>query len=123
MTIRLTPEQRSQLARFKSQLPRLDLDPQQRSELLRAIAEEQAARPSNEVKLSRIMTAEKDSGLSGLIRRAISQSGRPINELADEIGVDARLLDHFRMGEQTLTTDVIDRLVNVLGLQLVSQPV
>jgi ribosome-binding protein aMBF1 (putative translation factor) len=62
--------------------------------------------------------AEREPGFSGDLRRAITAARRPSHELAAELGIDVRLLEEFRAGEATLPSDVVNRLVETLGLRL-----
>jgi hypothetical protein len=87
-----------------------------------AIAQEAAGRDANAAKLNKILNAEREAGFSGSLRRAISSSQRQITDLAAEVSVDPRQLDAFRIGEATLPSDVVDRLVDVLRLRLVAEP-
>ncbi|TVS21031.1 MAG: hypothetical protein EA424_00950 [Planctomycetaceae bacterium] len=52
------------------------------------------------------------------VRRAIAASRRPIHELADEIGVEPRLLSDFCAGDAELPPVALDRLLETLGLRL-----
>lgn len=62
--------------------------------------------------------AEREPGFSGDLRRAITAARRPSHELAAELGIDVHLLEEFRTGEATLPSDVVNRLVEALGLRL-----
>jgi hypothetical protein len=60
----------------------------------------------------------KEDTPSGALRRAIHTSKLLFPDLADAAGTDMGALDAFLMGEQTLTSDVIDRLARILNLRL-----
>jgi len=56
--------------------------------------------------------------LNAQIRRAIRESGLPLNQLATRCGVDRGRLSRFVRGERDLTLAAADRLCCVLGLVL-----
>lgn len=62
--------------------------------------------------------AEQEPGFSGDLRRAITAARLSSHELAGKLGIDVQLLEDFRAGEATLPSDVIARLVALLGLCL-----
>jgi ribosome-binding protein aMBF1 (putative translation factor) len=62
--------------------------------------------------------AEQEPGFSGDLRRAITAAQTPSHDLADQLGIDVLLLEEFRAGNATLPSDVISRLVAILGLRL-----
>lgn len=68
--------------------------------------------------IQKIKTAAQQPGFFGDVRRAISLSGRRVDDLADAAGIDPRLLSDFRAGDADLPSGVLDRLLNVLGLRL-----
>lgn len=63
--------------------------------------------------------AQEETTLSGGLRRAIHASQLSLSTIAAQIGVTPLLLDEFLTGERTLRSDVMDRLANVLGCNLV----
>ena len=65
--------------------------------------------------------ARDEATLSGELRRAVNNSKLSLAEIAQRCGVTPLLLDDFLTGERTLRSDVLDRLVGVLGYEL--QPV
>ena len=69
----------------------------------------------------KIKAAAEQPGFFGDVRRAIVLNQRPIGELASEIGVDERLFSDFRAGEAVLPSEVLDRLMEVLGLRLMRE--
>ena len=62
--------------------------------------------------------ASTEPTLSGELRRAIHASGSSLKALAERVGVSPVVLDEFLTGERTLRSDVLDRLVQRLGLEL-----
>lgn len=62
--------------------------------------------------------AAREQSFSGELRRAIHQSRLTLIELADQTGATPLILDEFLTGEGTLQSDVIDRLVVILGFRL-----
>lgn len=63
--------------------------------------------------------AREEDTLSGEIRRAIHESEQSLSEIARQADVASEALDAFLTGEQTLESDVIDRLADLLGSSLV----
>jgi len=59
--------------------------------------------------------AAEENTFSGELRRAIHASGFHLNYIADRVGTTPIVLDEFLTGEGTLQSDVIDRLVAMLG--------
>ena len=62
--------------------------------------------------------ARDEATLSGELRRAVNNSEHSLAEIAQRCGVTPLLLDDFLTGERTLRSDVLDRLVHVLGYEL-----
>jgi hypothetical protein len=62
--------------------------------------------------------ARDEATLSGQLRRAVHASDLALAEIAARIGIGPLLLDEFLTGERTLRSDVLDRLVGVLGYDL-----
>ena len=62
--------------------------------------------------------ARDEATLSGELRRAVNNSEHSLAEIAQSCGVTPLLLDDFLTGERTLRSDVLDRLVRVLGYEL-----
>ena len=56
--------------------------------------------------------------LSDQIRRAINESGRSRNRIAQEAGINESGLGKFVHGRQGLSLDALDRLGDVLGLEV-----
>jgi hypothetical protein len=63
-------------------------------------------------------------GFAAVLRRAISAEIRrrdvTVHKFAADAGIDLLALEAFRRGEGTLPSDVIERLVEVVGLQVVA---
>jgi hypothetical protein len=88
----------------------------------RPIAEAEAsAAGENWEHADRLTTAAAESGFSGWLRRVIHRDPRPIEEFALAIAVDVDRLEEFLAGETPLTSDEVDRVVNVLGLTMAEQ--
>lgn len=95
----LTPEEQARLERAREQVT---------EELPELIERHQMAKD-----------AEQEDTFSGELRRRIHRSGIPISQIAGECSIDLTELDEFLTGERTPPSDVIDRLVEVLGCKLV----
>jgi transcriptional regulator with XRE-family HTH domain len=54
------------------------------------------------------------------LRQAIRDSGKPLNQLGSECGIDRGRLSRFMRGERDLTGAAIGRLAEALGLKLVA---
>lgn len=122
MRIELTPEQLQKLDRARALMrTNVELTESQREQFRHAIVEERQGRDVNVAKLTKLLTAEAEPGFSGALRRAISHSQRPIAELSAAVAIEPQLLDAFRTGENTLPTDVVDRLADALHLRLVTE--
>src|SRR5437868_5385909 len=61
--------------------------------------------------------AAQEKTLSGALRRLVHASGKTVDQLADRVGIDPLLLDEFLTGEQTLQSDMLDRLAQVLNCE------
>ncbi|MGD9855466.1 MAG: hypothetical protein AB7U20_11020 [Planctomycetaceae bacterium] len=128
--MQLTPEQRADMQRQLEENPdrrsfRMEFTPEQRAEWERAVTEEEADRPANMARLKRMDGAIAEESLSGEVRRAIRDARRPYITLAAEVGVTPQQLLDFRSGDAPLSSDALDRLIDVLGLsaRLVATPV
>jgi transcriptional regulator with XRE-family HTH domain len=64
----------------------------------------------------------KKRHFSDQIRQAVDASGKSRYRLCKEIGVDQSTLSRFMSGERGLTTPVLDRLADALGLEIVTRP-
>lgn len=88
------------------------------AELLRLAELEQAHKAESVDRFRRMLVASNEPGFSGDLRRAIDAQRIHPRRLADECGVDWRVLDDFRSGDATLPSDIIDRLVQRLGIKV-----
>lgn len=70
----------------------------------------------------RLDEAASENSLSGYLRRAIHQSGRPLKKIAAEVGLDVFLLCDFLEGTATLRSDVLDRLAQAVGAKIQLEP-
>jgi len=64
-------------------------------------------------------TAAEEDTLSGALRRAIHKHDLSLTQIAKYCAISVDELDEFLTGENDLPSSVIDRLVNVLGCELV----
>jgi hypothetical protein len=62
--------------------------------------------------------ASRQPSFSGRLRRTIRTSKLLLPDIAARADIEMDELDKFLTGEQTLSTDQIDRLTEVLGLSL-----
>lgn len=93
----------------------------QKEQYRAAVAEELAAKEENIAHFHKIQIAAEQPGFFGDVRRAITQSQSPIQELAATIGVEPRLLSDFRANEAELPPVALDRLIEALGLRLMQE--
>ena len=120
----LTPEQREQVQQAKAAGERrvtLRFTPEQRTEWQAAVQQELAGKEENIAHFRKLKAAAERPGFFGDVRRAIASSRRPTNELADEIGVEWRLLSDFCAGDAELPAAALDRLIEALGLRLMQE--
>jgi hypothetical protein len=68
----------------------------------------------------RLFDAMQEPTTSGALRRAIHSSKILLPDLADRAQTDMDTLDAFLTGERPLTSDIIDRLAEILKLKLES---
>jgi hypothetical protein len=126
MTMHLTPEQqqqqqvqRARAAGEKRALLRFAAG--QKEQWQAAVGQEMAGKEANIAHFRKIKQAAEQPGFFGDIRRAITLSRRPVDELAGQIGVDPRLLSDFRSGDAELPSAALDRLLDFLGLRLMQE--
>jgi DNA-binding MarR family transcriptional regulator len=122
--MQLTPEQQEQVRQAKAAGERrvyLRFTPKQRTEWRAAVEEELAAKEENIAHVRKIHAAAEQPGFSGDLRRAVLASGRPVHELAQQIGVERRLFSDFQAGEAELPSAALDRLVAALDLRLMQE--
>jgi transcriptional regulator with XRE-family HTH domain len=55
------------------------------------------------------------------VRAAIEASGMTRRDISARLGVGESLLSHFMKGRKGLSVPVIDRLIELLGLELVAR--
>src|SRR5438132_1703650 len=70
--------------------------------------------PELAAKQQRLSAAAQEPTHSGALRRAVHASRILLDELADRAGIDLDTLEAFLLGDRTLTSDIIDRLTNIL---------
>lgn len=123
--MKLTVAQRAQIERQQQTQPdarvHIAMTPDQAEEYRRLASAEDTGKEENRDRIQRRDQAAAEPGFSGDLRRALKACGRPPHDVADDVGIDAELLEDFRAGEATLPTDVVDRLVAVLGLRLMAE--
>ena len=66
-----------------------------------------------------IMVKRRMKKLSDQIRQAIEDSGLTRYRIAQDTGIDESTLSKFHNGQRGLSTDVLDRLGEYLGLRIV----
>jgi hypothetical protein len=96
--VELSEEKRAQIKRWQEQV------------------KEELPELANRLRLA-TKAAEEDT-FSGELRRAVHASGLTLNHIADRVGSTPIVLDKFLTGEGILESDVIDRLVALLGCKL-----
>lgn len=121
--IELTPEQRAEMDRQRAANPAargvyVEFTPEQREEYLKLARAVDAGREEDIAHVRAIEAAAREPGFSGDLRRAIRAARIPSQQLADRIGIPVTDFEDFRAGQHVLTSDVIDRLIDVLGLKL-----
>ena len=122
--MQLTPEQQGQVEQAKAAGDRrvtLRFTAGQKAEWQEALQQELGGKEENIAHLRKIKAAAEQPGFFGDVRRAIVLSGRPVDELANEIGVDRRLLSDFRASEAELPSAALGRLLDLLGLRLMRE--
>ena len=122
--MQLTREQQLQVADAKARGERrvmMSFTAAQEQEWQDAVALELAGKDENIAHFHKIEAAARQPGLFGDVRRAISSSRRPLNELAEATGINPRCLSDFRAGDSELSSAQLDRLVETLGLRLMQE--
>lgn len=120
----LTSEQKEQLRQAKAAGERrvtLRFTPEQRKEWQAAVQQELAGKEENLAHFRKLSAAAERPGFFGDVRRAIASSRRPTDELANEIGIEWRLLSDFCAGDAELPEAALDRLLETLGLRLMQE--
>ncbi len=122
--MKLTPEQQQQIQAAKTtgaNRVNLDFTAEQKENWQQAVREEQADREATIGQMKKIREAAKQPGFFGDLRRAISSSRHPMSELAQMIGVEARVLSDFRAAEAELPATALETLIAELGLRLMQE--
>ena len=117
----LTQEQRAELDRQRQDSPgrkrfMLEFTPEQREQYRRMVAEEMRSKPANLARAAGTRDALREATFSGWLRRAIASSGHSQARIAEELNVDVSVLNRFLLGEASLDSSLIDRLIIFLGL-------
>lgn len=120
----LTAQQKAEIEQQRAADPsirsfRITFTPEQRDAYRKAVAEELAARDENLLQVRQIEAAESEPTLSGTLRRAISASRRTPQDLSTQLGIHTQQLQNFRAGVEPLPSDVIDRLIALLDLEVI----
>lgn len=97
-----------------------EFTPELRERWLRAVEEEERARPANSRRALRTFAAIEEQTFSGELRRAIIASGIHVQEIAKRAQVPFDALDAFMGGDAPLDSDAINRIVRTLGGYLVA---
>ena len=96
-----------------------ELSAEERAEIERARQLVAAELPQMKQRVFMLDEAAGEQTFSGTLRRSIHSSGIDLHLISKRVGMDVRQLDEFLTGERTLRSDVIDRLVMVLGIESV----
>lgn len=123
--MQLTDAQRAEIERQRREQPdgrvQIALTADQADEYRRLAIDEDAGQAANLDRIARRDKATAEPGFSGDLRRALKAARRPPQEVAATLGIDVQVLEDFRAGEATLPSDVVDRLVALLGLRLMAE--
>ena len=96
----------------------VELSPENRAQIKHWQEQIKAELPELANRLRLATKAAEDNTFSGGLRRAIHASGLTLNYLADRVGSTPIALDTFLTGEDSLQSDVIDRLMPLVGYKL-----
>ena len=66
----------------------------------------------------RLREAAAENTLSGHLRRAIHQSRRPLDAIANDAGIGRESLCDWLAGDRTLRSDVLDRLAQAVSAEV-----
>jgi hypothetical protein len=102
----------------------LEYTPEQLADWEAARDQAIAEKPEIIARFHKMRAAESEETFSGHLRRAIGAEmvkRRNPRSISEEACIDWRLLEDFRCGDAILPSDVIDRLVAVLGLRLMQE--
>ena len=119
--MQLTPEQQAVVDKAKAAGEKralLSFTSGQTEEWQDAVRRELEGRDETIAHVQKIKAAAEQAGFFGDVRRAIAISGRRVDELARDSGIEARLLSDFRAGEKELPSAALDRLLSILGVRL-----
>ncbi len=72
--------------------------------------------PELQARDARMCQAAAEDTLSGHLRRAVHSSAKPIRDIAKESGINTDALCDFLEGTQTLPSNVLDRLMQAVGV-------
>ena len=95
------------------------LTPDQLADIEQAREHIAAELPDLVARERRMREAAEENTFSGELRRAIHAGDRDLISLAELVGTTPIHLSEFLAGDRTLRSDVLDRLVSVLGARLV----
>jgi hypothetical protein len=120
MSVQLTPEQRAEADRAIAEGRRahITLTPAQKSRIDQTIQREDAHQHENIAMARELLREIEAPGFSGSLRRALATKG--VADAARVSGLDADRLTEFLQSRSPLSTDEVDRLVEVLGLRLMA---
>jgi transcriptional regulator with XRE-family HTH domain len=65
--------------------------------------------------------AKKRATISDQIRQVIESSGLSRYEICKQAGIDQAAMSRFMSGERGLSTSTLDKLADVLGLEIVTR--
>ena len=119
--MQLTPEQQAVVNKAKAAGEKravLSFTTGQTEEWQEAARGELEGRDETIAHVRKIKAAAEQAGFFGDVRRAITLSGRRVDELARDSGIEPRLLSDFRAGEAELPSMALDRLLSTLGVRL-----
>jgi hypothetical protein len=78
--------------------------------------------PELQARNARMSQAAAEDTLSGHLRRAVHASPRPIRDIARHAGIQSDTLCDFLEGTQALPSDVLDRLMQAVGVAISFHP-
>jgi hypothetical protein len=99
----------------------MQFTPEQRQAWRKIVDQEMAGKEENITPFRKIKAAAEQPGFFGDVRRAILLSRPSIGKLAEEIGVEARVLADFQAGDAELPAAALDQLIDTLGLRLMQE--
>ncbi len=125
--MKFTPQQQADIDRQKAADPAArhltsKATPEQAAEIRNSARQAETQKAEIEEEYHRVVAASEEEGFSGWLRRAIRRAKRPVQKLAGEAKIEIDLLRDFRVGDATLPSDAVDRLVAALDLTLVEEP-